>query len=373
MEIIDFYKIKTIYDLIDLLNNYESAVEFEKHVLTSINKSNISKLNYDYYLLDFKNPEGNGIIHKFRKIIYSHWNTFRGLICFYHTLKGIKADSYFYQDHKKIFETWDTNGLKQKLFNPIISDASEESKNAILNYFKNIKNLQFAYELLFDEESKLVFMGLIKTRLSLNFEFLNNIGTNPKYEYAEEFILIKKFPSTFVDAGAYDGDSAIKIFNSNKNFAKAILIEPNHLNSLKVSKRLREYTGRYTLLHCGLSSENIIAEISLQGVASNIFKNSSPSSKNKIELVKLDSIINEEISFIKMDIEGSELNAVIGSKGIIEKYRPALAINVDHRLSDIWSLIEYINGLDVKYRFYLRHYLHSRTALYGTILYAIEI
>lgn len=373
MEIIDFSKLKTIHDLVNLMGNYDSEIDFQEHVLISINKSYISKINYNYYLLDFKNPVGNGFIIKIKKIIYSNWNIFRHLIRLYHVIRGRKADIYFYQDHKKIFELWETNGLKQNIFDPIISDDLDESKNPILNYFNNIKKLESAYELLSDDESKLVFMGLIKTRLSLNLEFLNDIGSNPKYEYAEEFIVVNKYPSTFIDAGAFDGDSALKIFNSNKNFAKAILIEPNHLNSLKVSQKLYEYVDRYTLLQCGLSSENIITKISLEGVASNVFKTSSHSNKYSVQLVKLDNIIDEEISFLKMDIEGSELEAIMGSRGIIEKYRPILAINVDHRLSDIWQIINYINGLDVKYSFYLRHYLHSRTALYGTILYATEI
>jgi hypothetical protein len=73
-----------------------------------------------------------------------------------------------------------------------------------------------------------------------------------------------------------------------------------------------------------------------------------------------------------MDIEGSELKALKGSIKVIQKDHPILAINVDHRLNDIFEIIEFINQLNLDYKFYIRHYRHRYTALYGTILYAIQ-
>ena len=74
----------------------------------------------------------------------------------------------------------------------------------------------------------------------------------------------------------------------------------------------------------------------------------------------------KRVTFIKMDIEGAELPTLQGTKNIIKEQRPTLAISVYHKPEDIIEIPEYLIGLDIGYRFYLRHY-----SLYGieTVLY----
>jgi len=89
----------------------------------------------------------------------------------------------------------------------------------------------------------------------------------------------------------------------------------------------------------------------------------------KIKTVKLDDILNgEKATFIKMDIEGAELNALKGSKDTIMKYRPKLAICLYHKPEDIWEIPAYIIQLRNDYKFYIRHYNLWGS---GSILYAI--
>lgn len=89
---------------------------------------------------------------------------------------------------------------------------------------------------------------------------------------------------------------------------------------------------------------------------------------DRIEVVSLDSYIKEKVTFIKMDIEGAELEALKGCQNTIKKYRPKLAISVYHKKEDIIEIPGYIMSLVPDYHFYLRHY---SSGFAETVLYAL--
>lgn len=74
------------------------------------------------------------------------------------------------------------------------------------------------------------------------------------------------------------------------------------------------------------------------------------------------------VSFIKMDIEGAELEALKGASETIKKYRPTLALSIYHKPEDIVELPAYIKTLVPEYKLYLRNYHLDHTE---TVLYAI--
>ena len=77
----------------------------------------------------------------------------------------------------------------------------------------------------------------------------------------------------------------------------------------------------------------------------------------------------ERVDFIKMDVEGSELQALVGAAASLRKWRPKLAISLYHRPEDFFSIPLWIDSLDCGYRFYLDHYsIHSEE----TVLYAAQ-
>ena len=87
----------------------------------------------------------------------------------------------------------------------------------------------------------------------------------------------------------------------------------------------------------------------------NAGRNSRLSDKGKsIELTDIDSL-NIPASFIKMDIEGSEMRALEGMERTIKRYLPKLYICAYHRNEDLFSLPLKVISLDNNYKIYFRH------------------
>ena len=75
------------------------------------------------------------------------------------------------------------------------------------------------------------------------------------------------------------------------------------------------------------------------------------------------------LDFIKMDVEGSELSALLGAESSIRRWRPKLAISLYHRPEDFFAIPLWIDSLGVGYRLFLDHYsIHQEeTVLYAAV------
>ncbi|MBQ4363823.1 MAG: FkbM family methyltransferase [Oscillospiraceae bacterium] len=86
------------------------------------------------------------------------------------------------------------------------------------------------------------------------------------------------------------------------------------------------------------------------------------------DVKKLDDILKDEKpTLIKMDIEGAELDTLIGAENTIRKYKPKLAVCIYHKIEDIITIPKYLHSLVPEYKFRVRQ--HSCSML-ETVLYA---
>ncbi|HEX7182980.1 MAG TPA: FkbM family methyltransferase [Thermoanaerobaculia bacterium] len=74
------------------------------------------------------------------------------------------------------------------------------------------------------------------------------------------------------------------------------------------------------------------------------------------------------VGFIKMDIEGAELDALRGAERTIRAQRPRLAVTLYHRLGDFVTIPRFLNELELGYRLYIDHFSIKREE---TVLFAI--
>lgn len=89
-----------------------------------------------------------------------------------------------------------------------------------------------------------------------------------------------------------------------------------------------------------------------------------------IEGIELNRIVGDEkVTFLKLDVEGSELKALEGARNVIKRDKPRIAVCIYHKPEDIIVIPEYLLELVPEYKFYIRHYCSTpaETVLYANI------
>lgn len=87
-----------------------------------------------------------------------------------------------------------------------------------------------------------------------------------------------------------------------------------------------------------------------------------------IQAVKLDDYTEGlTVGFIKMDIEGAEMEALQGARDTIRRDKPLMALSAYHRRGDVLAIMSYLHQIVPEYRFWIRHY---GPLAYDSVLYA---
>lgn len=96
------------------------------------------------------------------------------------------------------------------------------------------------------------------------------------------------------------------------------------------------------------------------------------SAATDIPLTSIDDFVRghgvPRVDFIKMDIEGSELAALIGAQQVMERFRPRLAISLYHRPADLFEIPLWLGKRFPWYELHLDHYTihHEETVLFAS-------
>lgn len=239
------------------------------------------------------------------------------------------------------------------------NQISEEFYQANESILKKLRNdLQ-------DEESKIEFDEYIlqKRTGAYRKQFSKN------RQYFDKDIIRFSENEIFVDCGAFDGDSVIDFISCAKiqnisSYDKIYAFEADEANVEKMRKKLSD-------------CKNI--EIVAKGVydrsgslyfSQGDFTNSRVTDAGtEIKVVTIDETVkNDPVSFIKMDIEGSELKELKGAEKTIKRCKPKLAICVYHRPEDLITIPQYIQSLNPDYKLYFRSYCEQGTE---SVIYAI--
>ena len=175
----------------------------------------------------------------------------------------------------------------------------------------------------------------------------------------------------FVDCGAYDGQT-IREFSAwcGGSFRAVHALEPLPQMEAKLAEAARELDGRAVYLHrCAAweKEERLPFYLDREEAGSGIRRETSTAAQIFVRGVPLDALISGPVTFIKMDVEGSEMAALNGAERLIRTYRPRLAVSVYHRVLDAVYLARRILEMVPEYRLKLRHY---GAGIFETVLYA---
>lgn len=230
--------------------------------------------------------------------------------------------------------------------------------------------IRYVRENLGDERSREVFDRLIEYRLTNNRGLIADVWEREHLQYfpTDDWVCLEE-GEIFVDAGAHDGATSRDFCNWTKGtYSKIYLMEPDPL----MFEIMREYVRlnkikNAVFVNCGAysSTGELRFEEDFQTGSSRILEEGA----SLVRVTSIDDMLKgEKATFIKMDIEGSEMEALIGAKKTIEGYRPRLAISIYHKEDDLWEIPYYILTHYPWYQIYLRHYAPTTNE---TVMYAV--
>ena len=181
---------------------------------------------------------------------------------------------------------------------------------------------------------------------------------SPFDDYYEPDVFLHNSGDVFVDAGAFNGDSIYSyIRNYGAGYSKIYAYEISPKACAELEENTKEFHDIFVCQR-GLGKEP--GRMSLQeneAATANKAEALSDASEGSVDIVALDDELEKEgVTFIKMDIEGAEKDALLGCCRIITGSQPKLAICTYHGYEDIWRIPVMIDAMNPNYKFYMRHY-----------------
>lgn len=215
---------------------------------------------------------------------------------------------------------------------------------------ENKDKFEFVYEHLCDEESKSVFENIINFKISGKVDYLYR-STEPDKNTVYRDILQLGNNETIIDMGAYDGDT-IREFTAytNGKYNHIYALEPDEKNFKKLVRNTQNMQG-ITLYNMGAwSKQDTLTFSKKAGRNSKLSADGIP-----VPVTDIDSLVDDRVTLLKMDIEGAELHALEGCRKTIEKHSPKLYVCAYHRNEDMFALPIKILEYNKNYKIYFRH------------------
>ena len=265
---------------------------------------------------------------------------------------------------------------------------------SIYDLHAHAEQLKDTYDLLFDHKSKELFIHrmalfaggfdyrsferFIDTFADLISNRSPDLFSSPRYDenhfyFNSDFLPLDK-NEVFANVGALVGECAIEFAKACEakgfKYREIVNFEPDPSNFLLLRANM-EHLKNVTCLPYGLWSHRSSlrfsnpAQSALAGTPGWLDENGD----QVVQVVSLDEELpNANITFMKMDVEGAENEAIKGAAETIRRNKPKLAISLYHKRDDIFEIPLLIHQLYPGYKFYLRH--HS-TTFSETVLFAV--
>jgi FkbM family methyltransferase len=220
-------------------------------------------------------------------------------------------------------------------------------------------------ERLADDRSRQVLDAVIGFRRTLDSAVLQPLVTEHDL-YAPEGLLEFADNEVYVDGGSYDGDT-IRSFveRVHGRFDAVYAFEPDPVTFAKLRDNFRD-EPRVHPVHAGLFSHGGSLRFRDDASRGAIF---AADGEIEMPVTTIDDVIGERrLTYVKMNIEGAEMDALRGGRNAIRKWRPRLALSVYHRASDLWRIPQLVLELNPDYELYLRQH---DGGIIETVLYAL--
>jgi FkbM family methyltransferase len=264
---------------------------------------------------------------------------------------------------------------------------------------QNPEKFDEVYSLLADEESKLIFDWFIKYRVTYafldelageiflakitktellkeksslernirnglitlkNFSFKSEVLETVQAWNLEQYNLREKCEVAkgdyVIDGGAFKGETSFWFLS--KGAGKVYAFEPDPYNFSILTENVKRNKASDKIIPVQKALSNRIGTFSF--CATGRGGSASREEGNiTVEGVTIDSFVEKEglerIDFIKLDVEGAELEVLEGAIETIKKFKPKMAISVYHKPEDIITIPNLLQKYYQMPEFYLSH------------------
>ena len=295
-------------------------------------------------------------------------HTFQGHLV--HTLSQIEAliDDFvivlaFAAGYQSLYDRINEIAKRHILLAPDVPVAGE----GLFTYAycqENAKKIQAVYDMLADERSRQTYADVLNFKISGKIEYLNNC-TSPKEEIYGNIISLGN-DEIFADLGAYNGDTAAEFIEAcGNNFRHIYAFEPNPKNFRKLTKNLPN-SDKITMFNAAAGRENGTVKISAN--EGRMSRENGTGKTVEIPVLAVDEAVPENVTVLKLDVEGGEREAILGARRHIENGAKILC-SLYHRNEDMFDLPLLIKSINPELKFYVRHQLYIPA--WETNLYAV--
>jgi len=220
-------------------------------------------------------------------------------------------------------------------------------------------------ERLTDDRSRDVLNAVLGFRQTLDPALLRPVLDDDDL-YAPKGLFAFSEREIYVEGGSYDGDT-IRTFikHVGGRFEHVYAFEPDPVTFEKLRSNFST-EPRVEPINFGLHREKGVLRFRNDASRGAIFTGDGDI---QMPVTTLDeTLAGRPASYIKMNIEGAEIDALRGAEQTIRKYRPKLALSVYHRPADLWQIPQLVQEISPDYRLHLRQH---DGGIIETVLYAL--
>lgn len=216
-----------------------------------------------------------------------------------------------------------------------------------------------------DAWSRDTLLAYLKTNITGRDQYLRSVQVGD--QYFPSMVRLER-DAVFADCGAYTGDTLRDFVSRVPDFCgKYYGFEPDPQNYQRLLATIREINGQnFFAFPAGVGQRHGMQKFMVGGNSTTDSK-VSDAGDLEVEIRTLDEAC-PDATFIKLDIEGGEYEALEGARNTIVRNKPQIAVCVYHRPEHLWSIMQLLESMVPGYRFYLRQH---RTICTELVLYAV--
>jgi FkbM family methyltransferase len=221
-----------------------------------------------------------------------------------------------------------------------------------------------------DDESRREYLAQLEWRTTVGYSDMPPPSPGDQTYFPPDLVALSA-EERFVDCGAFDGDTLRAFLQQSRgSFARFDAFEPDPDNCARLKSFISLLpagtAAKIEVRNAAVGARSELVAFHVTGTAGSGIKSDGTF---EVDCVRLDDVLGDlHPTYIKMDIEGAEPDALQGARQLLQREQPVLAVCTYHSMDHLWRLPLLIHEINPDYRLYLRRYAEE---CWETVCYAV--